>query len=68
MRSVGRPATIVAMPARRIANLHLEVNLDADPIAGVMHGQIDGDRPFSGWMELTRAIEIALEQAREAQK
>jgi hypothetical protein len=50
--------------ARSFAHLQLEVDLDADPIAGSVK---DGDRTdmqFSGWMELTRTIELSVDQVR----
>jgi hypothetical protein len=52
------------MTERSVAHLHLEVDLDREPIAGVLH---HGDRestPFSGWMELSRTIELSIDQAR----
>jgi hypothetical protein len=53
-------------------NLHIELNVDADPIEGHLHAENDdgrpvGDedgRPFCGWIELTRAIELGLAAAR----
>jgi hypothetical protein len=46
--------------------LTIVFDLRADPIAGVVCAA--GDRvAFAGWMELTRAIERALEAARQRQ-
>jgi hypothetical protein len=52
------------MTQLRVAHLHLLLDLDADPIAGLV--QRFGERPtsFSGWIELTRTIEIALAEGR----
>jgi hypothetical protein len=49
------------------ARLTIVFDLQADPIAGVVCDN-PGDRgdcgaPFAGWMELTRAIERALDAA-----
>jgi hypothetical protein len=55
------------VPASARARLTIEFDLRADPIAGVVHGDGDGDgQPFAGWMDLTRAIETALDAARQA--
>lgn len=53
------------MNERPIVHLHLELDPDADPIAGVVHAGDEGARPFSGWMELTRAVELTLDGARQ---
>jgi predicted metalloprotease len=47
------------------SRLTIVFDLQADPIAGVVCDDAD-DRgaPFAGWMELTRAIERALDAAR----
>jgi hypothetical protein len=37
----------------------LEVDLDTDPISGVLQGSA-----FTGWMGLAREIEVAIEAAR----
>jgi hypothetical protein len=51
------------------ARLTIDFDLRADPIAGVIRDDA-GDRgaPFAGWMELTRAIERALDAARRPPK
>ncbi|MGH3246937.1 MAG: hypothetical protein ACRDOI_12090 [Trebonia sp.] len=55
-----------------LAQLTIVFDLRADPIAGVVGAGVgnggDDDRgvPFAGWMELTRAIERALDAARRA--
>jgi predicted metalloprotease len=47
------------------ARLTIVFDLQADPIAGVICDDADGQgAPFAGWMELTRAIECALNAAR----
>jgi hypothetical protein len=50
--------------ARSFAHLQLEVDLDADPIAGSVKDGDQTDMPFSGWMELTRTIELTVDQVR----
>ena len=54
------------MSEREVANLRLELNLDADPIAGCLRDEDDQSRSFSGWIELTRVIELGLADARRA--
>jgi hypothetical protein len=49
----------------RRAFLTLELDPEADPIAGVVHGDA-GRHEFRGWMQLTRTIELAVESARES--
>jgi hypothetical protein len=46
------------------ARLTIVFDLRADPIAGVVDG-VGGRGAFAGWMELTRAIERALDAARQ---
>jgi hypothetical protein len=46
------------------ALLTLELNLEADSVAGVVRGASGSGEPFVGWMALTRAIELTLEAAR----
>jgi hypothetical protein len=48
------------------ARLTIVFDLRADPVAGVVHDAGDCAAPFAGWMELTRAIERALDTARRA--
>jgi hypothetical protein len=48
------------------ARLTIVFDLRADPVAGVVHDAGDRGAPFAGWMELTRAIERALDAARGA--
>jgi hypothetical protein len=60
-RRVGRLRVVVDEKRTRLT---LELDLDADPIAGYLQW---GSRPaeqFIGWMALTRAIELTLEAAR----
>jgi hypothetical protein len=60
-----RAAGIVVSVPPDHTRLTIDFDLRADPIAGVIHDDA-GDRgaPFAGWMELTRAIERALNAAR----
>jgi hypothetical protein len=44
----------------------LELELAANPIAGNVIDALGRAHPFSGWMALTRTIELALEAARQA--
>jgi hypothetical protein len=56
------------MTERDIARLELQVDLDQDPIAGLVHhGDLQG-MPFSGWMELSRTIELSLDEARRRRR
>lgn len=43
-------------PERRIV-LHLEVDRDADPITGTLTHSGHLERPFTGWLGLSNAIE-----------
>jgi hypothetical protein len=44
--------------------LTLEFDVNTEPVSGIVRdGDGDGDR-FSGWMDLTRTIELALAAAR----
>ena len=65
MRHFRRAGIVFSVPPDH-ARLTIVFDLQADPIAGVVCD--DGDRggPFAGWMELTRAIERALDAARQA--
>jgi hypothetical protein len=64
MRHFRTAGIVFSVPPDR-ARLTIDFDLRADPIAGVIHDDA-GDRgaPFAGWMELTRAIERALDAAR----
>lgn len=57
------------MPSPDHARLTIVLDLQADPIAGVVLDD-DGGRgePFAGWMELTRAIERRRDAARRADR
>jgi hypothetical protein len=44
--------------------LILELDLDAEPIGGVLVDDRGQGQPFSGWMALTRTIELGLGAAR----
>lgn len=48
------------------ARLTLDLELDAEPVAGALSGAAGGTEEFVGWAGLTRAIELALEAARAA--
>jgi hypothetical protein len=54
------------MPPDSRCRLILEVDLAADPISGVLRDGSGRARPFSGWMALTRTIELGLGAARDA--
>jgi hypothetical protein len=64
MTSREEAARIAGVSTRSFAHLQLEVDLDADPIAGSVKHAGQTDRPFSGWMELTRTIELSVDQVR----
>jgi hypothetical protein len=51
------------MDQPRTARLHIDFELGADPIAGRLHDEHGGGQAFSGWIELTRAIELGLAAA-----
>lgn len=44
--------------------LVLELDLAADPVRGIVHDARGHAEPFSGWMALTRTIELSLDAAR----
>lgn len=46
--------------------LSIVVDLQADPIAGVVCDNAGHGLPFAGWMELTRTIERAVDAAKRA--
>ena len=48
------------------ARLSIVIDLQADPIAGVVCDNAGHGLPFAGWMELTRTIERAVDAARDA--
>jgi hypothetical protein len=62
-----RRGSIVSRVPPNHARVTIVFDLRADPIAGVVCDD-PGDRgtPFAGWMQLTRAIERALDAARRA--
>jgi hypothetical protein len=45
--------------------LILEIDLAANPVAGHVVDRLGIGHPFSGWMALTRTIELALDAARQ---
>jgi hypothetical protein len=54
------------MPPTGHTRVILELELAADPIAGNVVDRLGRGHPFSGWMALTRTIELALDAARQA--
>lgn len=52
------------MPSPEYARLTIDFDLQADPIAGVVHHGDGHSQPFAGWMALTRTIELTLQAAR----
>lgn len=50
------------------ARLTIDFDLQADPIAGVVHDDGGHGEPFAGWMALTRTIERSLDAARRADR
>jgi hypothetical protein len=65
MQHFCRAGIVFSMPPDH-ARLTIVFDLQADPIAGVVCGDAGRGAPFAGWMELTRAIEGALDAARRA--
>jgi hypothetical protein len=59
---------LAAMTDPTHAHLELDLIVDADPIAGLVRGEGEAGRPFTGWMELTRTIELSLAAARNSAK
>lgn len=55
------------MPRDSHARLILELDLAAEPVAGVVHDAKGEGQPFAGWMALTRTIELSLDAARRAE-
>ena len=53
------------MAERAVARLLLAVDLDADPIAGVVGDVGEAGTPFAGWIELTQTIELGVDHARQ---
>jgi len=58
------PTGCAVCPNHAQVNLTLEIESDSDPIAGRV--RVEGEPPldFTGWVELTAAIERALAAAR----
>jgi hypothetical protein len=42
----------------------VDVDLSADPIAGVLRHRNGPDKPFAGWIALIRGLELALDDER----
>jgi hypothetical protein len=66
MWHVKREGIVAGVPPDH-ARLSIVFDLQADPIAGVVCDIAGHGQPFAGWMELTRAIERALDAARRAE-
>ena len=66
MRRMRRGGIVSPVPPD-FARLSIVFDLQADPIAGVVRDEAGCGLPFAGWMELTRAIERALDSARHAE-
>jgi hypothetical protein len=54
----------MAVPLPKIAVLRLEVEVDSEPIRGVLVAANGHTTPFSGWMDLAARREAARELAR----
>ena len=54
------------MPPGAHTRLILDLDLAANPIAGNVVDELGHRHPFSGWMGLTRTIELTLDAARQA--
>jgi hypothetical protein len=50
--------------ARRRTVLTLEIDLDAEPMSGVLRDGEGRGSAFAGWMELALALELRLGEAR----
>jgi hypothetical protein len=50
--------------ARRRTVLTLEIDLDAEPMSGVLRDGEGHGSAFAGWMELALALELRLGEAR----
>ena len=53
------------MDARRYVDVGLELEIDAEPIAGRVQLGERAPRPFGGWLELAAALEDALSGGRQ---
>lgn len=65
MRPKRRGGIVTCVPPDH-ARLSIDIDLQADPIAGVVHDNAGHGLPFAGWMELTRTIERAVAAAKRA--
>lgn len=54
------------MDSRHRVELLLELDIDADPIAGLVRHGNGAPRPFTGWLGLTAALEGVLGQTPQA--
>jgi hypothetical protein len=62
MRRRPPKASLMAMSAPR--QLTVEIAALGDPISGTVHADGEGDRQFSGWMELFSEMEAAVSALR----
>jgi hypothetical protein len=58
VRSTGQERILTGVEGTT-THLHLEIQPGSDPIAGSIGGPDEEPRSFSGWIELTEAIEAA---------
>lgn len=61
-------ATVLPMGRRRYVEVGIELEVDAEPIAGRVRHRGAAPRPFGGWLELAAALEDALRRGRQAPK
>jgi hypothetical protein len=54
----------VVSHSRHRTVLSVDVDLDVDPIEGVLRHEHGADKPFAGWVGLIRALELALDDER----
>ena len=58
MRNANRTA-IFPMVKRGTAHVMLAIDVDSDPISGLVSDRTEVSTPFSGWVELAALIEAA---------
>lgn len=56
----------MGMASRPCVELRLELEIDAEPIAGRLRLEGGAPRSFSGWLGLAAALEDALDAGRQA--
>ncbi|WP_406460071.1 hypothetical protein OH768_35705 [Streptomyces sp. NBC_01622] len=42
----------------------MDLDLNAEPVQGVLRHEYGPDKPFAGWVALIRALELALDDER----